>query len=125
MKNNSDVIATALLLALGIAWLIVFPPRYWKWFRNDTRREARQSSVNGMLGRVTLNLTDETMTAVYALGTHSAKWRNMMGVDEVGGCLYIYTGLTATAIVPRHGFDLEADYFAVRDFVMHKLRPPS
>ena len=81
--------------------------------------------ARGVIGRITLVLTEESMIERTETVVSASRWQDMKGAELVGDCVYVYvTGLSA-AIIPRHGFEREEDYDAVKEFVMRKLGRPT
>jgi hypothetical protein len=118
-------VGAAVLSVLAVAYAISYPFVHRAWVASAVRAYAEDLGTRGVIGRITLILTDETLTERTASVESVARWRDMVGVEVVGDCTYIYvTGLLA-AIIPRHGFEREEDYEAVRDFVLAKLRKPA
>ena len=70
----------------------------------------------GMIGRIRLILTDDTLTEITASTRTEARWRDMLRVEETGQTTYIYVTGMSVAMVPKHGFADEEDYYSVRDF---------
>ena len=45
----------------------------------------------------------------------------MVGVEVVGDCTYIQITQLSVAIIPKHGFEREEEYFEARDFAVARL----
>jgi YcxB-like protein len=122
--SYSQTIAAVCVGGFGVVYSVFYPPIFWHRVSDATRKYAEEMGPTGTIGRITLILTDETLTEVTEAARSEARWRDMKGMEVVGDCTYIYiTGLLA-AIIPRHGFEPDEDYFAVRDFALAKLAPP-
>lgn len=98
---------------------------YRRGSERSIRRYFREQGTRGVVGRITLVLTDEKLTYRTETVESVARWGDMKGVEVVGECTYIWVSGLQAAIIPRHGFEREEDYVAVRDFALAKLRPVS
>lgn len=113
-------------LAIGLAgislfWLVFLPLRYRDALASNARTFVKKLGGRGILGERGLILTEEMLVAVSESFRTEVRWENMTGVDVVGECTYIFiTGISAL-LIPRHGFDSDAEYEAVRDFALRKL----
>ena len=85
------------------------------------RIQAKQFGVRGVVGAITLILTDESLTEITETTRSEIKWKDMERVDEVGNHTFIMVNPLLAAIVPRHGFANEQDYVKVRDFVKARV----
>jgi hypothetical protein len=109
------------LAAGGVVYAIVYPLLYPGWAARTVGAYARDLGARGVIGRMTLILTDDSLTERTDTVESVARWQDMKGVDVLADCTYIYiTGLSA-AIIPRHGFERVEEYEAVRDFAVAKL----
>lgn len=98
----------------------------WIWLRIMRARitqaiQAQELGAKGLVERITLFLTDETLIERTAVADTVIRWQDMKGMKVVGDCTYIYVTAELAAVIPRHGFVLQDDYEAVRDFALEKL----
>ena len=114
--------ATILLLSLAAGYAACYPLVRRTLRRRRTRAASELLAEKGVIGHITLELTKDTLTERTAAGVSVARWKEMIGVEVVGDCTYIFVSPTETAVIPQHGFDREEDYAAVRDFAQSKLR---
>jgi hypothetical protein len=114
----------ALCAAAGILFALVYP-FLQRWSDGATLREyLKEQDVRGLVGRIVLVLTEESLVEVTELTRSEAKWQDMKGIEEVGAYTFIYvTGMQA-AILPRHGFDRDDNYFRARDFARERIPIP-
>ena len=75
----------------------------------------------GIIGERGLSLSEELLVAVSETFRTEVRWENMTGVEVVGDTTYIFISGISALILPRHGFDSDAEYEAVRDFALRKL----
>jgi hypothetical protein len=116
----------AVVLATGgLVYAIAYPFVYRAWVGRAIRAYAQDLGDRGVIGRITLVLTEESLTERTEAVQSVARWRDMKGVAVVGDCTYIYVTGLLTAIIPRHGFEREEDYEAVREFAVAKLGKPA
>jgi YcxB-like protein len=115
----------AVLLAIsGVLYAVSYPFVYHAMVSSAVRAYAQDLGTQGVIGRLTLILEEDTLTERTKSVQSVARWRDMKGMEVVGDCTYIYvTGLLA-AIIPRHGFERPEEYEAVRDFALGKLTNP-
>ncbi|AMV23788.1 hypothetical protein VT84_05205 [Gemmata sp. SH-PL17] len=112
-------------IAVGGAYTLCYPFIYRAWVGWSVRAFARDLGSRGVIGRINLVLTDDLLIERTESVQTAVRWEDMLGVEVIGECVYIYvTGLSG-AIVPRHGFEREEDYEAVRDFALKKLAKPA
>jgi hypothetical protein len=124
MVWGSDRFVAFSLAAGGVGAAILHPFLYRKNLERAVRAYAQDLGARGVIGRITLVLTDESLTERTETTQSVARWQDMKGVEVVGDCTYIWvTGITA-AIIPRHCFEREEDYEAVREFAVAKLGKP-
>ena len=90
-------------------------------FSDNLRAKKRSLEGRGEIGRLRLVLTDQTLTEWTSEGASVAYWRDMHGVEVAGDYTFVYVTPNSVAIIPRHGFDRDEDYAAVRDFAVAKL----
>lgn len=112
-------------ISLGVCVVVSI----WIWLRIIRKRftqviQALEFGAEGLIERITLFLTDETLTERTVVADSVARWEDMIGMKVVGDCTYIYVTEELTAIIPRHGFVHQDDYEAVRDFALKKLSRP-
>lgn len=101
----------------GVIYTVIYP-LFIRW---SIRAYAQDQGTRGVIGRITLVLTDDTLTERTESVQSVVRWQDMAGVDVVAERTYIYvTGMLA-AIIPQHGFERAEDYMAVRDFAVAKL----
>jgi hypothetical protein len=122
--SYSLTVLSACVAVGGVAHLLFHPLLFWHRVEAATRRTAEELGSRGIVGRITLILTEESLTEVTEAARSEAKWGTMAGVEEVGDCTYIYVTPLLGAVIPRSGFDREEDYLAVRDFAFRKLGHP-
>ena len=83
--------------------------------------QVQEFGAEGLIERITLFLTDETLTERTVVADSVIRWQDMKGMKVVGDCTYLYVTDELAAIIPRHGFVHQDDYEAVRDFALKKL----
>lgn len=123
------------ILGVGVVLVVIvmYPVMRWLRPRSPGKREftehyqsvARGMRERGELGRITLALTNQTLTERTTAGASVVRWRDMPGMEVAGDYTFIQVTSELFAIIPRHGFDREEDYAAVRDFALAKLSPKS
>lgn len=107
--------------AFGLLYGAIYPPIYYWWLDWFIRSFARQLGTRGMLGQITLILTDESLTEITETTRSEVRWENVHGVDVVGDYTFIFiTGISA-AILPVHGFAVRNDYEAVRELAISRV----
>jgi hypothetical protein len=114
-------------VAISLFWLVIFPSRYREGLALNTRRFVKKLGGRGIIGERGLILTEELLVAVSETFRTEVRWENMTGIDVVGECTYIFISGISALVIPRQGFDSDAEYEAVRDFALRKLagRGPS
>jgi hypothetical protein len=113
--------ATYALAAMAVLFAVGHPFLHRWWITSFLRSYAKKLGSRGVIGPIRLILTDESLVEITETTRSEVRWRDMAGVDEVGDYIFIMvTGMSA-AIVPRHGFDREEDFWRVRDFVRRRL----
>ena len=106
---------------LTVASLAAYPRIHRVTEKRHVGRLIKAMGARGLIGRITLILTDESLTEQTETVRSVARWQDMNRVEAVGDCTYIYLTGMSMAIIPRHGFERDEDYTAVRAFVMGKL----
>jgi hypothetical protein len=105
----------------GLLFALIYPPIYRAWYDRTIRAYVREKGTRGMIGPITLILSDDRLVEITETTRSEVRWEDMKGIDVVDDYTFIFvTGLTA-AIIPRHGFEFGEDYEAVRDFARSKL----
>ena len=106
--------------AFGLLYAIIYPLTYWLWFDVLIRAYAKGAGTRGVIGRITLVFTEETMVEITETTRSEVRWRDIKGVEVAGDYTFIFvTGLSA-AILPRKGFDCDEDYDAVCEFALNR-----
>lgn len=110
-----------------VGWGVVYAFLHPFLYRYRVARAIRQHYLetgSGADREISLTLTEDTLVE-WVDGVESvARWDSMRGVEVVGDRTYIYVTGMLSAIVPRHGFEREEEYEAVRDFALRKLETP-
>jgi hypothetical protein len=114
-------VAAILTGTVGMLHAVFYPAIRRVWVAGVVRGYAKDFGSRGVIGRITLMLSDTTFVEVTETTRSEAQWRDMKRIEVVGDSTYIYVTGLSTAIVPRHGFDRDEDYFATRDFALAKL----
>lgn len=109
------------ILVLATYYAIFYPLMHRRGAERSVRRYLQELGTRGLVGHVTLLLTDETLTYRTETVESVARWADMKGVKVVEDCTYILLSGLQVAVIPRHGFEREEDYAAVRDFVADRL----
>jgi len=105
----------------GIAHLILFPFFYRARVESGVRKFVEKMGTAGVTGDITLILSEETLTEVTSSTRSTARWADMVGIEDAADRVYIYiTGISAS-VIPRSGFESDEDYEAVRAFALRKL----
>ena len=98
-------VAAISLAVAGVVCGVGYPFFFRVYVKRGVRAVAEDLGARGVIGRITLVLTDDTLTERTESVQSVARWKDMKGVEVVGDNTYIYvTGLLA-AIIPRHGFE--------------------
>lgn len=120
--NSEEAEALAFGLGLGaVAWAVVYPFIYRATIEHNARTYANNMGTRGIVGEITLILSEESLVEITEVGRSEARWENMHSVEEVGDYTYIFVTAGLASILPRHGFASDAEYEATRDFAMRKL----
>jgi hypothetical protein len=118
---SDDVGAAALFGTLGVVILVAFP----FWFRSAQARNVRalvtKLGGRGIIGDHTLVLSDDKLVEISEAIRTEVRWTNLTEVEEVGEHTYLFIAGISAVVLPRRGFDSEAEYEAARDFSMRKL----
>jgi hypothetical protein len=106
---------------LALFWLLVFPFRYRAALARGVRAFVTNLGGRGIIGERSLIFSEELLVALSETVRTEVRWENMTSVDVVGEYTYIFlTGITAL-VLPRHGFDSDAEYEAARAYALRKL----
>lgn len=119
--QHDHEIAACWLLGVAIFWLVMIPSRYREGQARSIRAFVKKLGGRGIIGERGLSLSEEMLVAVSETFRTEVRWENMTGVEVVGDCTYIFISGISALILPRHGFDSDAEYEAVRDFALRKL----
>jgi YcxB-like protein len=109
-------VGAGVCVGAAVLYAAIYPAYYRRWTTGYLRAYAKDFGVRGVFGPIRLILSEESLVEITELTRSEARWPEMYGIEEVGDCTFILvTGMSA-AILPRHGFEREDDYFTVRDF---------
>jgi hypothetical protein len=111
----------ALLIVAGAFWLFTFPANYRKALRRNVRTMVKRLGGHGIIGERALVLSEERLVAISETFRTEVRWEHVQDVEEVGDATYVFISGISAVILPRHGFDSDAEYEAVRDFALRKL----
>lgn len=116
---TEDSWAVAMIVAgIGLAYAVVFPPICRIWVDGLVRAFAKGLGTRGMIGRITLILTEESLVEITETTRSEVRWQDIKGVEVTRKHTFIFiTGLSA-AILPRHGCGSDKDYDAAREFAL-------
>jgi hypothetical protein len=114
LMRGKDLVMTA--VSVLILCSSTFPVTYPIWIAHQIRVYVKKLGTHGVTGPMRLILSDESLVEITETGRTEAKWRDMLGVEEIDSYTFIrITGLSA-CILPRAGFASEEEYTRVRDF---------
>jgi hypothetical protein len=112
----------ALIAFVGTAGLIaILPASDNVLYPILVRIHAGSVGLRGVIGPITLILTDELLVEITETTRSEIKWKEMVRVDEVGNYTFIMVTPMLAVIVPRHGFEHESDYLKVCDFAKSRV----
>jgi hypothetical protein len=111
------------LALLAVTFAAVYPFSVREQFFRRTRAALRRADLRGIVGRIALILTDETLTEVTDVTRSEARWADMLGVDAGEDYTIIQVTAALNATLPRRGFDSDEEYRAVRDFAVARIKP--
>ena len=118
--NGPSVVAAGCVAGAVLA-AVMYPRYYRRWQTKYIRAYAKKLGTQGVIGPIRLILSDESLVEITEKTKSEARWRDMVGVEEVDDYTFILlTGMSA-AIVPRHAFEREDDYHRVRDFARERV----
>jgi hypothetical protein len=106
---------------LTIVFVAAYPQFHRVTERRHVGKQINAMGAHGLIGRITLVLTDESLTEQTETVRSEVRWQDMNRVEVVGDITYIFLTGMSMAIIPRHGFERDEDYMAVRDFAIAKL----
>lgn len=113
------------MVCLGgvVLYAAVYPAVHRFWLTNHIHAYVKNLGSRGVIGPIRLILSEETLIEITETTRSEVKWRDMQGIEEVGDYTFIMiTGMSA-AILPRHGFEREDDYYKVRDYARARISP--
>lgn len=106
---------------LTVVFVAVFPQFHRITERSHVGKQIKAMGARGLFGQSTLVLTEESLIEQTETIRLEVRWQDMNRVEIVGDNTYIYLTGMSMVIIPRHGFERDDDYIAVRDFVIGKL----
>lgn len=109
-----------LLIGMGGAWLFTFPSRYREGVALNIRAAAKRMGERGAVGERMMVLSEETLVLVTETFRLETQWGNVAGVDVVDDYTYVFVSGLLGLIVPRYGFESDAVYETVRNFILRK-----
>ncbi|WP_420841886.1 YcxB family protein [Fimbriiglobus ruber] len=107
-----------LAFGAGLLYAFWFPLTYKSRVEGLLRAHLQKNGSRGIVGPITLILTDDSLTEITEITRSEARWQNIQRVDVSGDYTFIYVNSSSAAILPRHGFDSGEEYEAVRDFAL-------
>lgn len=113
--------AALVLVVLALFWLAVFPSIHQALLARNVRTFVKKLGGRGIIGERTLILSEELLVVISETFRTEVRWENLTGVEVVGDYTYIFLSGISALIVPRHGFESEAEYEGTRDFALRKL----
>ncbi len=115
-------IYVGVLAATLVAISLVLFPFVFGWVNFVwISRYVKELGMRGDIGPITLILTDAPLVEITETTRSEVKWKDIHSIHESGDYTFIMvTGMSA-AILPRHGFALDGDYFMVRDFAKARI----
>jgi hypothetical protein len=118
----SDLWSIAVIVGLfGLLYAAIYPPVYRWWYDEIMRAHARGLGTRGVIGRITLVLTEQSLVEITETTRSEVRWQDVNGVEVAGDYTFIFvTGLSA-AILPRYGFECDEDYEGVKEFALAKV----
>lgn len=115
------VVSAGVCAAVAVLYVAVYPTMYRRWAKRYIRDYAKEQGGRGVIGRIRLILSEESLVEITELTRSEARWRDMHGIEEFDDyTIIMVTGMTA-AILPRHGFEREQDYLLVKDFARKRI----
>jgi hypothetical protein len=109
------------LVIVGAFWLFTFPSSYRKGIARNTRAFVNKLGGRGIIGERSLILREELLVAISETFRTEVRWEHVQSVEEVGDYTYIFISGISAVILPRCGFDSDAEYQLARDFAVRKL----
>ncbi len=113
------IAVASVLAAVGIVLWVIIPKVIWRKVAAAVRSNVAELGYETTT--VELVLTEETLVMVDGAMRVEVRWDRMKNVEVVGDCTYINMVAGMAAVVVRHGFEEDRDYFAVRNFALRKL----
>jgi hypothetical protein len=105
----------------GAVYALVHPILYHLTQRANTKAFYKELWSLSSSWRIRLILTETSLVEITERTRSEANWRDMAGIEEVGDHTFIFVTELQTAILPRHGFLCEEDYFRARDFALARV----
>jgi membrane protein implicated in regulation of membrane protease activity len=115
------VLAAVILALSGVIYTAIYPSLYRSTLQRRIRALTEKMGTRGLVGRRTLLFSEESLTEINEVGRSEVKWQDMERVEEVDETVYLFVTESAAWILPRRGFDSDADYDAARSFIFRKL----
>jgi hypothetical protein len=109
------------LVVVAVFWLFAFPGLHRSAIARNVRSFVKNLGARGVICERTLILSEDRLVSISETFRIEVLWGNMTGVDVVGECTYLFISGIFAVILPRHGFDSDSEYEAVRDFALRKL----
>jgi hypothetical protein len=107
---------------LSLLYAVVFPFSYCRSAKNGIREYAKELGGRGVIGSIRLILSEESLVEITELTRSEARWRDMQGIEEFGDYTIILVTEMTAAIIPRHGFERDEDYFCVREYARERIK---
>jgi hypothetical protein len=119
--NEFSLVVAGCLALVGFGFAIIYPRMYWALLDHLTRAYALKMDTLGITGECVMILSEEGLVEISETTRTEVRWRYIRSVDVVGDYTFVFiTGVSAW-ILPRQGFESDAEYEAARDFALRKL----
>jgi len=93
-----------LVVAMLVAWPVVFPRRYWKSLDEFVINTMKTSPNRSMLGKHTLSLSERGLHSSSEVDESSMSWFGVERIEQDDQCIYLFIGATAAHVIPKRAF---------------------
>jgi hypothetical protein len=119
--SGAWILLGVFLAIMGPAYAVVHPLRYWVGVENAIRAGLKRAGTRGLTGRITLVLTDESVTMIGKTFRTEARWKDVLRVTDGEDVMTIFLTDLSGIYIPRNGFVREEEYDRVREFVLARV----
>ncbi|WP_254842698.1 YcxB family protein [Bacillus sp. MRMR6] len=109
---------------IGGLWSIFYPKYFYNHIKRQTKKMIAEGKNDGLLGRHTMNLSEEGIVDTTANGETKVNWSGIIKYKEDDATLYLYNSSVSAYIIPKRDIpNIEELKTFLNEKLSHREKP--